>query len=509
MAQAFTLTFFCSDYIVSPRAEKAEFPRGLRLAQSLNTIALELQTGLADMSPDTSERFDVVIVGGRCAGSPLATFLKRAGLSVCVCDQAEFPSDTLSTHMFQLSGIEVLQKLGVMDAVLASGAPPLTNCYMKFEDVDLSGPARLRKNDPRLAMLCVRRISLDVHLVEKAREVGVDVRLHTRVTELIKKNGRVAGVRVAGRNGKSYAIDADLVVGADGRNSLIGRLAEARRYHVIPSERISSWAYFRGVPQDVEPKLYYHRLGDDFVVAAPTDDGLFLVCLCPSVEYFDSYRSDSERWFTRAVEGCPPVAELLANAERVTKFRGLTRFEGFFREATGPGWVLVGDAGHFKDPTPGQGISDALRQVEMLSAAIVQGFGNPKVRDAALRGWWRWRDKDALQHYWFCSDIGKRGTISPVRLEMLRRVARDEELRKDFLDIFIHRKYPRQVFGPSTLMSATARKLMDRSNRPSVIRDALQLMSEDIDRRIQAWLPRFTHTAAIDEPHLDYQPTAA
>lgn len=461
------------------------------------------------MSPDTSERFDVVVVGARCAGSPLATFLKRAGLSVCVVDQAEFPSDTLSTHMFQLSGIEVLQKLGVMDAVLASGAPPLSNCYMKFEDVDLSGPARLRENDPKLAMLCVRRISLDVHLVDKAREAGADMRLHTRVTELVKKNGRVAGVRVAGRDGTTYTIEADLVVGADGRNSTIARLTEARRYHVIPSERISSWAYFRGVPQQAVPKLYYHRLGDDFVVAAPADDDLFLVALCPSVEYFDSYRADSEGWFKRAVVGCPPVAELLANAERVTKFRGLTRFEGFFREATGPGWVLVGDSGHFKDPTPGQGISDALRQVEKLSAAIVRGFGNPKERDAALRSWWRWRDKDAIQHYWFCSDIGKRGTISPVRLEMLRGVARDQELRKDFLDIFIHRKYPRQLFGPGALLSATARTLTNRTNRLGAIGDAFQLLREDVDRRMQAWRPRYTEKTAIDEPHFDYQPSPA
>lgn len=461
------------------------------------------------MSTVTSERFDVIVVGARCAGSPLATFLRRAGLSVCVIDRTDFPSDTLSTHMFQLSGIEVLQKLGVMDAVLASGAPPLSNCYMKFEDVDLSGPARLRANDPNMAMLCVRRISLDVHLVDKAREAGVDMRLHTRVTELVRKNGRVAGVRVAGPDGTQYTIEADLVVGADGRNSTIARLTEARRYHVIPSERISSWAYFRGVRQEAVPKLYYHRLGDDFVVAAPTDDDLFLVALCPSVEYFDSYKADSEGWFTRAVAGCAPLAELLANAERVTKFRGLTRFEGFFREATGPGWVLVGDSGHFKDPTPGQGISDALRQVEKLSAAIVRGFGNPKERDDTLRSWWRWRDKDAIQHYWFCSDIGKRGTISPVRLEMLRGVARDHELRKDFLDIFIHRKYPRQLFSPGALASATARTLADHTKRPGAISDAFQLLREDIDRRLQAWHPRFTDRAAVDEPHLDYQPSPA
>jgi 2-polyprenyl-6-methoxyphenol hydroxylase-like FAD-dependent oxidoreductase len=458
---------------------------------------------------ETSERFDVVVVGARCAGSPLATFLKRAGLNVCVVDQTDFPSDTLSTHMFQLGGIEILHKLGVLESVLGSGAPPITSCYMKFEDVDMSGPPRLREGDLKVPLLCVRRISLDVRLVELARSAGVDMRLNTRVTELVKKNGRVAGVRVARRDGKTSTIEADLVVGADGRISTVARLTGARRYHVVPSERMSSWAYFRGVPRQSVEKIYYHRLGDDFVVAAPADDDLFLVALCPSVEYFETFRADSEGWFKRAVNACAPVADLLANAERITKFRGLTRFEGFFREATGPGWVLVGDSGHFKDPTPGQGISDALRQVDKLSEAIVRGFGNPRERDAELRAWTRWRDQDAIQHYWFCSDIGKRGPIAPVMLEILRGIAGNDELRKDFLDIFLHRRYPREMFGPGALLAAAGRMLADPAKRPGALGGVLSLMREDVDRRLQAWRPRLNENVAVDEPHLDHQPSAA
>src|SRR5581483_7785017 len=199
---------------------------------------------------------------------------------------------------------------------------------------------RVREHDPPVPLLCVRRIVLDAKLVEMARAAGVEMRLHARVTDLLMRDGRVTGVRVETRDGKTYKIQADLVVGADGRMSTVARLTGARRYHVVPSERMSSWAYFRGVPAQAVAKVYYHRLDDDFVVAGPADDDLFLVAVCPSVESFDSYRSHSEAAFQRTIAGCPPVAELLAGAERVTKFRGLTRFEGFFREATGPGWVL-------------------------------------------------------------------------------------------------------------------------------------------------------------------------
>jgi len=342
-----------------------------------------------------------------------------------------------------------------------------------------------------------------------AKETGVEVRLNTRVIELLRKGNRVTGVRTIDRDGKVASIESDLVVGADGRLSTVAQLAGARRYHVVPSERISSWAYFRGVPPQPLALLYYHRRGDDFVVAAPADDDLFLVALCPSVEYFDAYRADSEGWFSRAVAGCPPVADLVANAKRVTKFRGLTRFEGFFREATGPGWVLVGDSGHFKDPTPGQGISDALRQVERLWPAILHGFEKPAERDSALRDWGRWRDHDSIGHYWFCSDVGKRGSISPVLLEILRRISANDERRKDFLDIFLHRKYPRDVIGARDLASATLRLLADAANRPGALGEASKLFREDLGRRMRAWKPRFDEGPVIDEPHFDYQPSAA
>jgi 2-polyprenyl-6-methoxyphenol hydroxylase-like FAD-dependent oxidoreductase len=457
-----------------------------------------------------NDRFDVVIVGARCAGSPLAVFLARAGLSVCVVDQAGFPSDTLSTHMFQLSGIEVLQRLGVLDAVLRLGAPPILDTYMKFEDVDLSGPPRLRPDDIPIPMLCVRRISLDVELVKAATEAGVDLRLHRRVTGLVERGGRVTGVRVTDREGKVSTIEADLVVGADGRLSTIARLTGARRYHVTTSERISTWAYFRNVPPEKVGRVFYYRRDDDFVVAAPADNGHFIAVACPSFDRLDaSYRTDSEGWYKRTISRCEPVAELLANAERVTKFRGLMRFEGFFREAVGPGWVLAGDAGHFKDPTPGQGISDALRTVEKLAAAIVRGFASPARRDAELRQWWRWRDRDAIQHYWFASDVGKRGPISPVLLEILRDVAQDEKSRQDFLDIFIHRYWPRDLFGPSALVSATARLLLDPRKRPGALSESWRVLREELDRRQQGWRPRLTAKAIVDEVHLDHQTSAA
>ena len=84
----------------------------------------------------------------------------------------------------------------------------------------------------------------------------------------------------------------------------------------------------------------------------------------------------------------------------------MSRWHGFFRESAGPGWALIGDAGHFKDPTPGQGIADALRQAAILAPAIERALGGAEPPDKPLREWWAWRDRDAWEWYWFAQDIG-------------------------------------------------------------------------------------------------------
>src|SRR5215207_6099820 len=80
-----------------------------------------------------SESFDVIVVGSRCAGAPLATMLARAGLSVCVVDRDRFPSDTLSTHAIQPAGVQVLEQIGVLDELLKV-APPMLRGRMVFDD---------------------------------------------------------------------------------------------------------------------------------------------------------------------------------------------------------------------------------------------------------------------------------------------------------------------------------------------------------------------------------------
>ena len=176
------------------------------------------------------KEFDVVVVGGRCAGSPLATLLARAGLSVALIEQATFPRDTLSNHTFQSAAIAFLKRLGVLSAVRATGAPIVNHLDIRQEEFRARVLVPQQPGDVGGAM-SVRRLLLDPILMEAAPAAGAEVWMGAKVTALVRDRGRVTGVRVA-RNGSEQALEARLVVGADGRNSTVARLAGSRKYNL-------------------------------------------------------------------------------------------------------------------------------------------------------------------------------------------------------------------------------------------------------------------------------------
>ena len=339
--------------------------------------------------------------------------------------------------------------------------------------------------------MSVRRLLLDPILLQAAAEAGAEVWMGAKVTALVRDRGRVKGVRVA-RNGSEQALQARLVVGADGRNSTVARLAGSRKYNLTPNERFFYWSFFEDADPGAEPTLIFHRWSGNFVVAVPADSGLYQVLALPALGELPRFRQNLEESYLEYVRRCDPVAQALSGARRVGKFFGMLRWEGFFREATGPGWVLAGDAGHFKDPAPGQGIQDAFRQVESLAPAILGAINSsPSALDEALAGWARWRDEDAGEHYWLATDLGKAGLAPAVLPEIARRLYERGKL-DSFLDLFNHRSVPSKVLTPPRLLAATARLLARGGcDRRALLREVRTLAAEDTRRKRLARHPHY------------------
>ena len=302
--------------------------------------------------------------------------------------------------------------------------------------------------------MSVRRLLLDPILMGAAQAAGAEVWMGAKVTALVRDRGRVTGVRVA-RNGSEQALEARLVVGADGRNSTVARLAGSRKYNLTPNERFTYWSFFEGADPGPEPTVIFHRWSGNLVLGIPADSGLYQVLALPELSELPRFRQNLEESYLEYVRRCDPVAHALSGARRVGKLFGMLRWERFFREATGPGWVLAGDAGDFKDPSLGQGIQDAFRQVEALAPVILGAISkSPSELDEAFASWARWRDDDAGEHYWLAADLGKAGLAPAVLPEIAQRL--DERGKLDsFLDLFNHRSVPSKVLTPPRLAGAT------------------------------------------------------
>jgi len=315
------------------------------------------------------------------------------------------------------------------------------------------------------------------------------VRMETTARELLCDGGRVRGVRLEHASGR-VDLEASIVVGADGRDSTIAKLCGARRYHRTRNARALYWAYFEGADSGGEPTFVFHRWGDRFVIGCPTDSGLYQVLVLPELAELDGFRRELEPRFMKHACSCEPVAEAIGGARRAGRFLGAVRWTGYLREPSGPGWLLAGDAGHFKDPAAGRGIADAFRQADSLAPAIVDALGSADP-DRTLARWGRARDRLFVEHHWFGADLGRAGPVPAVLPEFLSRLEARGKL-DSFFEIQNHRALPSKVVTPGRVLGATAAVLGRRgTNRARVANEVRSAAADQLRRRWYRWRPDY------------------
>jgi 2-polyprenyl-6-methoxyphenol hydroxylase-like FAD-dependent oxidoreductase len=420
--------------------------------------------------------FDVAIVGGRCAGASLAIRLARAGLRVCVLDRAHFPSDVPSTHGIQPTGVAILRELGCYET-LAALTEPIERGTVVVDDacIEFDGATELLG----APMLNLRRGALDAVLLEAAATAGAEVRTRTAVTGLREEHGRVTGVVTP-----KGTVRARLVVGADGARSTVARLVGAAEYCRTPPERLFLWAYLEGT-EHPPGHVWLGRIGDHGYLASPTDGGAFMAVVAPAMTRRAEVLADRQAAFDEGLRGWPELEAVVAPGRRIGPLHTMPDWRGFFRRSAGPGWALVGDAGHMKDPTPGQGIADALRQTTALAPVVVAGLAqasrDASALDAGLRRWWTWRDRDARAMYWFARDLGAAGPVPLLTAEVMRRIAADPRRRRQLLRVLNHDVPPgRLVTAPLAVRALAGGLLRHPGRRTQLLREARTAVADEV-----------------------------
>jgi flavin-dependent dehydrogenase len=318
---------------------------------------------------ERAQTFDVIVVGARVAGAATAMLLARSGLRVLLVDRDRYGTDTLSTHALMRGSVYLLSEWGLLDRIVEAGTPPVRQT--RFDYGTDSVTVTIKPTLGVRALYAPRRTVLDPVLVDAAAAAGAEVRFGVSVAGLLRDDaGRVVGIHGRDRSGAAVAARAPLTVGADGVRSTVARETGAATLRIGGGASAIIYGYWSELP--TRGYEWFYRPGYSAGVI-PTNDGEVCVFAGTAADHLTAglgadLPSAYQRLLAAATGG---AGGRLAQAHPPRRLHTWVGRPSYIRQAHGAGWVLIGDAGSFLDPLSTHGITDALRDADQLTRAIV------------------------------------------------------------------------------------------------------------------------------------------
>lgn len=340
----------------------------------------------------SQNHYDVIIIGGRCAGSSLALRLAGQNLKILLVDRASFPTlpDVPSSPIFHPGTMRLLDELGIDESEYTYPGGKVERYILDFVDYfHVEIPTSRMKLDRNYAYGIDRNL-FDRVLWERAAAVeGVTIRDGFSVTRILKdETGTARGILGQTNEGESSSYTGDLIVGADGRFSFSARQFGAKVVEEQNEFTTASYHAEWGNVDDYAPDMpsavtMYDTTKGFSLLVIPVAERKYIICTYMRAEFANSGRAGHESTYLEGLQRVPHLWNRLKNARQVTDVVGVRRIGNGYRDAYGTNWALVGDAVHYKDPLDGQGIYDALLESKLLAQSIIDWKQNGLTWDAA------------------------------------------------------------------------------------------------------------------------------
>ena len=430
------------------RSRRPRRARALRVARRRISRRIDHEHRQRHRAPErvvTRPDFDVIVVGARCAGSPTAMLLARAGYKVLVVDRSTFPSDTISTHVVHPLGVAALKRWGVLDRLVASGCPPIDTYAFDFGPFTITGTPGTA--DTPVAY-CPRRTVLDKLLVDAAADAGAEMREGFLVDEVLRDGIASSASAAIRRTARASRSRARVVIGADGRNSVVAKAVQPAEYHreataalrlLLVLEQLADARSLRDLHPRA-PRLCRRR----------DDDGLTMIVGGWPYAEFEANKRDLETHYDRLFDLAPDFAARVRGAKRVDRVYGAVT-PNSFRKPFGLGWALVGDAGYIKDPITAQGITDAFRDAELVTSALDASLSGAQPYDAAMASYQRTRDAQSLPMYEMTCQLASLEPPPPDFQHLLGAVHGNRAAMDDFCRMNAGTISPAAFFAPENI----------------------------------------------------------
>lgn len=326
----------------------------------------------------SNEKFDVVVIGGGPAGATLATLCQRRGYRCLILECASFPryhiGESLIPHTF-----DTFHRLGLLEKMRESHFPPKHSVRFISPDGQESQPFYFSETIPgeRSRTWQVERSEFDELCLQHARDNGVEVRMQTRVQEVLFEGDLAVGVTAKSGQGETCPIAARVVVDASGRGTVIGSQLGLKT-RVPGLSKSSLWAYYKGglrMPGiDAGETTVFMIPHRGWFWYIPLPDDVVSVGVVAAPEYLFDDQQQFEAVFEREVLRCQPLMKRLADARRVSVVRGIRELAYRNRRIAGNGWLMIGDAAAFLDPIYSSGLFLALSSAELAADCVIDAL---------------------------------------------------------------------------------------------------------------------------------------
>jgi flavin-dependent dehydrogenase len=395
---------------------------------------------------NSAREFDVAVVGASVAGCTAARLFAQSGATVALIEQRDDPAafKVVCTHAILSPATPTIERLGLAPMLVERGAPrtwaeiwtPYGGWFGAPDDLPDGWGVTRRTLDPLLRDLAVGTPGVKFFPGWTARRV-------------VLKDTRPAGIEVEDRSRRTMVIRARLLVGADGRNSTVARIAGVPG-RVRPHNRFFYFSYWRGIKQATTPRgpsIRLWLLDPDGAAQFPNEDDLTVLVATYHRSRLAEVRADPEGSYMRTLSGLLDGPDL-TNAERVSKLLGKLEVPNVIRPAARPGIAFVGDAALATDPLFGVGLTFAFQSAEWLVDETSGALGGGPGLDDALR---RYRRKFAWRlgpHHLLIADFSTGRKIRPLERLAFRKAPIDPEVARAFGEVLARERSPFRLLDP-------------------------------------------------------------
>ena len=343
--------------------------------------------------------YDVAIIGGGPAGSTMASYLARAGMSVVLIESETFPREHVGESLVPAT-TPVLAEIGALPKIDEADFPKKYGASWtsaESRDIPLLGYSGLshgwtadvqfvERNQPGVVcvfLFFVDRGWFDAILLKHADEQGATVLNGVRVRSVdFADPERVVLTCKVGPG--EVRLSARLVVDASGRQTLLGRQLKVKVTDpVFDQYAVHTWfenldrARIAPNEQQVD-HIFVHFLPikDTWVWQIPITDKITSIGVVTQKKRFKEADKDREEFFWDFVASRPDLHDALKNAQQVRPFKVEGDYSYAMRQICGDRFVLIGDAARFVDPIFSSGVSVALNSARIAAQDIIAAHGN-------------------------------------------------------------------------------------------------------------------------------------